>query len=364
MDLKYYVVRRLLLIIPTFIGLVLIVFLLMRSIPNAELVAPYLNNKSSIPLATQIKNAEVLLGIRFPDGAFVPVPLEFFYYLKDIFIGQWGQMSITGYYTGSVLNAISLYAPNTIQLALVSTVVAILIAIPLGTYIGSRPDSFADQAGRIFSLTGYAMPAFWLALLLQIAFGKGVIAGNPVGVLPISLPYAIHGTFPSWINASTGQSYPTHIMVIDSLIHGDFALTLSAIEHLILPVATLTYGILAGLLRFIRAGMVDSSNQEYVKTARMKGVSERVVIKRHIRKNGLLPTVTVVGLLFASLLTGVVLIEDVFNYKGLGLLAYESVYYHSLYGTLGTTIMFGIILMAANLIVDIVYAFLDPRIRY
>ena len=364
MDLKYYIARRVLLIIPTFIGLVLIVFLLMRAIPNIELVAPYLNNKSSIPLSTQALNAEILLGIRFPNGAYVPVPLEFFYYLKDIFIGQWGQMSITGYYTGSVIHAISLYAPNTIQLALISTVVALLIAIPLGTYIGSRPNSFADQAGRIFSLTGYAMPAFWLALLLQIGFGKNVIAGNPVGIFPISLPYTITGSLPSWVSATTGQSFPTHIMILDALIHGDFPLALNALEHLVLPVATLTYGILAGLLRFIRAGMVDSSNQEYVKTARMKGVSERVVIRRHIRKNGLLPTVTVVGLLFASLLTGVVLIEDVFNYKGLGLLSYESVYYHSLYGTLGTTIMFGIILMSANLIVDVVYAFMDPRIRY
>ncbi|HLH85708.1 MAG TPA: ABC transporter permease [Thermoplasmataceae archaeon] len=362
MEFKYFVIRRLLLIIPTFLGLVLLVFLIMRSFPTAQLVAAYINRKLAIPVSVQIQMAKAQLGLDYP------VPVQYFYYIGALFRGDWGTMNLQNYYTGPVLQGIAYFFPNTIQLAIFATILSVLIALPLGTYIGSRPNSVSDQAGRIFSLTGYAMPAFWLGLLLQIGLGRGVISGNPVGVFPISFPYSVNLINflnpPAWINTSLGISYPTHIMLFDALIHGDFPLAFSALMHLVLPVLTLTYGILAGLLRFIRAGMVDSSNQEYVKTARSKGVPEKVIIKRHIRKNGLIPTLTVVGLLFASLLGGVVLIEDVFNYKGLGLLALNSVLDSSIYGVAGTTLVFGLILMVTNLVVDILYALYDPRIRY
>lgn len=134
--------------------------------------------------------------------------------------------------------------------------------------------------------------------------------------------------------------------------------------HVVLPVITLTLSLLAGILRFLRSSMVDASNSEYIKTARAKGVPEKTVIKLHMRRNALIPTVTVLGLLFAFLLGGVVLVEDIFGYPGIGLLALSAILSGSIYGVLGTTFLFGIILVVANLFVDVVYSILDPRIRY
>lgn len=360
MELRYFIIRRLLLLIPTLLGLVLLVFFLMRAFPDSYLLARFINTKSSIPISIQEANARAALGLNYP------VFVQYFFYLETLFTGNWGTMS-TPIYTGAVLKGIELYFPSTLQLAIFATILSIIISIPLGTYIGARPNTAADQIGRVFSLGFYAMPIFMLALLLQIVFGKGIIAGNPLGVFPVAGKFAstaIPPVPPPWFNPSTGLTGPTHLPLIDALIHGDWSLAYSSFLYLILPVVTLTLSLLAGILRFIRAGMVDAANQEYVKTARSKGVPEKLVIKRHIRKNALIPTVTVLGLLFSSLLGGVVVIEEVFNYLGMGMLTLNAVESISIYGVLGTTFVFGITLMAANLIVDITYAFIDPRIRY
>lgn len=360
MELRYFVIRRLLLLIPTLLGLVLLVFFLMRAFPDTYLVSRFVNTKSSVPISVQEANARVALGLNYP------VIVQYFFYLGTLFTGNWGTMS-TPIYTGPVLKGIELYFPSTLQIAIFATILSIVIAIPLGTYIGSKPNSVADQAGRIFSLGFYAMPVFMLALVLQLLLGKNIIAGNPVGIFPVAgkfAPTAIAFPPPSWFNVSTGLTSPTHLPFIDAIIHGDWYLAYSSLLYLALPVVTVTLSLLAGLLRFIRAGMVDSSNQEYVKTARSKGVPERMIIKRHVRKNALIPTVTVLGILFSSLLGGVVVVEEVFNYIGMGVLTINAVDSISIYGVLGTTFVFGITLMAANLIVDIAYAFIDPRIRY
>ncbi len=360
MELRYFIIRRLLLLIPTLLGLVLLVFFLMRAFPDSYLVSRFINTKSSVPVSVQIANAKAALGLNYP------VFVQYFFYLETLFTGNWGTMS-TPIYTGSVLKGIELYFPSTIQIAIFATVLSVIIAIPLGTYIGSKPNSAADQVGRVFSLGFYAMPVFMLALLLQIIFGSGILPGNPLGVFPVAgkfSPTAIPAVPPSWFNPSTGLTSPTHLPLIDALIHGDWELAYSSLIYLALPVITVTLSLLAGILRFIRAGMVDASNQEYVKTARSKGVPEGMIIKRHVRKNALIPTVTILGLLFASLLGGVIVVEEVFNYIGMGVLTINAVQSISIYGVLGTTFVFGVTLMAANLIVDIAYAFIDPRIRY
>lgn len=360
MELRYFIIRRLLLLIPTLLGLVLLVFFLMRMFPDNYLVAKYINPKSAVPVSIQMEQAKAALGLNYP------IFIQYFFYIKALFTGAWGSMS-TPVFTGSVITAIELYFPATLQLAIFATILSILIAIPLGTYIGARPNSVADQTGRVFSLGFYAVPIFLLAIVLQIIFGKNVIPGNPFGQLPIAGKFAlsaIPAVPPPWFDASTGLTSPTHLPLFDALLHGDWALAGSSFEYMILPIVTLTLALLAGILRFIRAGMVDASNQEYVKTARSKGVPENLVIKRHIRKNALIPTVTVLGLLFASLLGGVVVVEEIFNYFGIGYLALQAVTNLAIYGVLGTTFVFGLTLMMANLIVDIAYAFIDPRIRY
>ncbi len=360
MELRYFIIRRLLLLIPTLLGLILLVFILLRAFPDSYLISKYLNPKSAVPISVQTEHAKELLGLNYP------VFIQYFFYIKALFIGQWGTM-VTPVYTGPVLTAIELFYPATIQLALFATILSILIAIPLGTYIGARPNSLADQVGRVFSLTFYAIPIFVLANVLQIIFGLNVISGNPLGLFPIGGKFALSAVPPvppPWFDPSTSLTSPTHLPLFDAVLHGDWPLAWSSFVYLVLPTVTLTLSLLAGILRFIRAGMVDASNQEYVKTARSKGVPENQVIKRHIRKNALIPTVTVLGLLFASLLGGVVVIEEIFAYYGIGYLALNALLFVSVYGVLGTTFVFGITLMIANLVVDIAYAFIDPRIRY
>ena len=360
MELRYYIVRRLLVLIPTILGLTLLIFILMRSLPTTYLIAPYTAGaKTPEAKALDTANAIKILGLNYP------LPVQYLDYLSNLLHGNWGYMAAGGGYTGSVISLIALYLPNTAQLAVGATVLSIIIAIPLGTYIGARPNSVADQSGRIFSLFGYAMPAFWLALLLQIIFGAKTVGGAPWQIFPLTgvYPEAVLIHTPVWM--ANGTSYPTHIFILDALLNGDPSAAWGGFMHIVLPVLALTYGILAGILRFIRAGMVDSANQEYVKTARAKGVNENQVIKRHVRRNALIPTITVMGLLFAGLLGGVVLIEKVFAYPGIGLLTVNSALPTlQIYGVAGTTLIFSLLLVSANLIVDIVYAFVDPRIRY
>lgn len=356
MELRYFILRRVLLLIPTMLGLTVLMFILIEAVPQILLTTPYITPHSPLPVLVQEHNALKLLGLNYPP------PVAYLFYLDRLLHGNLGLMSLQGY-PNSVSAAIIEALPNTIQLAVFASILSIIIAIPLGTYIGARPNSVADQAGRVFSLTGYAMPIFWLGLLLQIGLSKNVIPGNPFGLFPISGSFnPVLAPPSSWF--VNGYTLPTHLVVIDSLIHGDFPLFVDALAHLVLPVLTLTYAILAGILRFMRAGMVDASSQEYVKTARSKGVPERLVIKKHIRKNAMIPTITVMGLLVAGLLGGVVLVEYVFTYPGMGYLTTLGVLSYQVWEVMGTTLVFGIILILANLIVDVTYALTDPRIRY
>ncbi|MEM3852502.1 MAG: ABC transporter permease [Methanomassiliicoccales archaeon] len=362
MQLGYYVLRRVITIVPTLLGLLLLMFLLERAIPASILASQYVNPDSTVPIQQQLQNAYVQLGLNHP------APVQFYYYLVSLLHGNLGFMD-SSYYSGSVLSAITTYFPNTLQLVIFAMLLTLAISFPLGTYIGSKPGSAADHASRIFAITGYAIPTFWLGLVLQLAFGRGVL-NLPISVMPLSgviSSSAVPTPPPSWlVNPITGalSSSPTHMVFFDALIHGDLPLAWNAFIHLVLPVITLTYALLAGLIRFIRSGMVDVSVKDFVRTARAKGVPEKEVIKRHVRRNALIPAVTVIGLLLADLLGGVVVTESVFQYPGMGLLSVEAAETNQIYGVVGTTLVFGIIMVITNLVVDIVYAYLDPRIRY
>ncbi len=362
LQLHFFILRRLIAMIPTLFGLTLLMFLLERAIPNSILASQYVNPQSTVPITLQLQNAYVQLGLNNP------APVQFLYYLNNIFHGNLGYMNTT-YYSGSVSTAIAEYFPNTAQLVIFSMIFTLVIAIPLGTYIGSKPGSFADHASRVFSITGFAIPTFWLGLMLQIVFGKGVL-NLPVSVLPLGgvvSNSALPAHLPSWLLSPTSgslSSSPTHMILFDSLLHGDLGLAANSFIHMVLPIITLTYALLAGLLRFIRSGMVDAASKEYVKTARAKGVPERLVIKTHMRKNAMIPAVTVIALLIADLLGGVVVTETIFAYPGMGLLSVNSATTFEIYGVVGTTLVFGLIMVIANLAVDIVYAVIDPRIRY
>jgi peptide/nickel transport system permease protein len=161
-----------------------------------------------------------------------------------------------------------------------------------------------------------------------------------------------------------GISSPTNVLIIDSLIHGRLDIFENALLHLVLPVVTLTYGTIASILRVMRSSMQDTMNQDYIRTARAKGVPETRVINSHARRNALIPVFTLLGAIIAFLLGGTVLVEEVFNYLGIGYWTTQAILNGDVGGIMGATVIFGFAYIFANLAVDIAYAFLDPRIRY
>nr|WP_230955561.1 ABC transporter permease [Sulfolobus acidocaldarius] len=161
-----------------------------------------------------------------------------------------------------------------------------------------------------------------------------------------------------------GVSYPTHIVIIDALIHGNLTAFANAILHAILPALTLALSTIAGIMRILRASMLEVLDQDYVRLARAKGVPEKVVINLHARRNALIPVLTLYGYTVASLLGGAVVIEDIFSYPGMGYWTTQALLNNDVGGIMASTLIFGIVFVIASLLLDIIYALIDPRIRY
>lgn len=361
MELRYFVLRRVLLLVPTILGMTVLAFILMRTLSDYTLLKDFINvhaGSNGVPIQALLARAKIELGLNYP------VPVQYFYFLFNLFTGNWGYASepITGY----VYNVIGLLWPNTVQLLIFTFILSAVIGIPLGTYIGARSGSKVDHAGRIFSMVGYAMPQFFFGLLLLVIFGRGIIHW-PGSVFPLFGMVTIPIPPPAWLfNQNLGfiVSSPTHMIFFDAIIHRDPRVAFSALMHLALPVATLTYAVLAIIVRTMRASMIDASVQEYVRTARSKGVPMRRIVKKHIRRNALIPTVTSMGLLMGYIMTGLIVVETIFAYQGLGWYLAESTLNAEVWGIIYSAILFGFFIIVANLVVDIIYAYLNPRVTY
>jgi len=360
MRLILYVVRRLLILVPTLLGVTIITFVLSHA-PGPNLaVAVYCTPRLGACTIDNPLLKPIVDQFHLRD----PLPVQYAYYLIGLLNGDWGYTTSAVRGGMPVTQAITIFFPQTIELAITSTALATLIGIPTGTISALRKDKLSDHATRIFALVGYSIPFFWLGLLLQILaislFPEWEITGG----------YSFSSMDPStqpWAFVIVGEtpllfSQPTHFLVLDAAIHGSGSVFIDALKHLVLPTVTLTIGVLGVILRMVRSGMVDSMNQDYVKTAWSKGLPDWVVTRVHIRRNALLPAVTVVGLLFAGLLGGVVLVEDVFAWKGIGYWATQAVLQFDPGGVMGTTLIFAVFLVLINLIADVMYAYLDPRI--
>jgi ABC-type dipeptide/oligopeptide/nickel transport system permease component len=365
MRLWIYIVRRLLILIPTLIGVTLITFALSHAGgPNVAL-RPYCSNKILPCDISNPRYAGIVAYLHLND----PLPVQYVFYLRALFQGDWG-------FTSSVLggvpvaDAIVVLFPATVELAVTATIAAIVLGIPTGTISATRKDKLPDHISRVVALSGFAIPYFWLAIMLQLIAISLIptwpIAGEytPSMLEPCSSTWAF--IIPSGSSCASGNailfSQPTHFFIVDAAVNGDWTIFWNGVAHIVLPTLTLGFGIFGVILRMIRSGMVDAMSQDYVRTANAKGLPEEVVIRKHIRRNALLPATTVVGLLFAGLLGGVVLVEDVFQWPGIGNWTVQSVITHDAGGVMGTTLLFALFLMLTNLVVDVVYAYLDPRI--
>lgn len=355
MKLGYYIARRVLLLIPTLIGLTLIVFALTHAGGSQRLLGSYISMHSKIPISVQ----EQQLAERFHLND--PLVVQYFYWVAAFVQGDWGYTK-TQVYSGTVLDAISLFFPNTLMLAVLSSILTAIMGIPLGVWSAVRKDSLLDQATRVISFAGYSIPTYWLGLLLLIVFASSNVC-RCLNIFPISGTVSaslISGA--DWY--SGGISYPTHVLVVDSLIHGRLDIFEDALMHLALPVVTLTYGVMASVLRVMRSSMQDTLDHDYIRTARAKGLEEKTVINVHARRNALIPVFTLLGYTIASLIGGVVLTETVFNYIGIGYWTTQAMLNGDVGGIMGATVIFGLGFIFANLAVDIACGFLDPRIRH
>ena len=240
------------------------------------------------------------------------------------------------------------FFPATIELALAALLVALVLGLPAGVWSAVRRGGAPDQAVRVLVLAGGSLPIFWLGLMV------------------IGVGYFQLGWFPGGgrIDAFVAPPPPrTGLYVVDSILAGDVDALGSSLRHLILPALTLGYFSTALVARMTRASMLESLGQDYIRTARMKGLRERVVVWRHALRNALIPTVTILGLTFASLLSGAVLTETIFSWPGLGRYATASAVSLDFPAVMGVTLLAAVAYPLANLVVDVVYYWLDPRIQ-
>jgi len=392
MKMWVYIIRRALLLVPVLLGVMTITFILISAIPvQQRLVSAFGSPKTgtgpyiACPGGVGVcKNPWYWNGLH-TLGLDQPIPVQWGKYMYNVFTLHWGYTSASSDLPSAgipggipITQILSWYMPYTLELAAFSLILILILAIPVGNRAAVYRNRPFDQGARILSFSGFALPNFLLASILLLAFvvlsgGFIVICGGHATPwdlwwgLPPGLPgYACppyNGAVPNWIG-SFGQTYPTHFYTIDALIHGQPLIALDSIRRLILPALTIAYGSVAGILRFVRNSMLEVMNLDYIRTARAKGVPEAVVISKHAGRNSLNVTVTVLGLTFAFFIIGFPITELIFNLRGIGLLFTYSILQPYDFGTIfGTTLVFSIIVVLANIIVDVIYAYLDPRVR-
>ncbi|MFW9907971.1 MAG: ABC transporter permease [Candidatus Thorarchaeota archaeon] len=342
MKLRDFILRRIILAIPVVFGVLTITWFLAYIVGDP--VAMYINENTP---------ASAIPAIIESHGFNEPLHIQYFLYLSNLFQGDWGISTSTSF--RPVLEVISTKFPATIELSIIAMIFAILLGIPLGILSATRKDKPVDHVTRVFSLAGVSMPIFWFALMLKyVLFYQLTIMGLPH--LPPGERYSLV-TFRSF-------DYITGFLLVDSLLVGNVPLFVDAALHLAMPGFCLGYLTLAIITRMMRSSMLEVLKEDYITLARSKGLTERIVVYRHALRNALIPTVTVIGLAFGGLITGAVLTETIFNWPGLGRWAVRAILSSDLAAINGFTLLVALIFVTANLIVDLIYGTLDPRIRF
>ncbi len=261
------------------------------------------------------------------------LPIRYWYWLQDVFVHKLGQSLLT---SQAIWPDISVAIEHTLQIVLLAQVIALILGVAVGIYSAIRQYSIFDYTMTSLSFLGYAMPTFWLALLLQIAFTD------------IYLHWHVRIFYTSGLNSGVTSN----------------TWSLDRLQHIALPVITLTVVSFALYSRYMRATMLDVINSDYVRTARAKGLPERLVIFRHVVRNALIPIVTVSALQFGALLGGAIVTETIFTLDGMGYFFITRLQTNDVYSVMAYIMIVAITVIVFNLLADILYGFLDPRIRY
>ena len=320
----------------TMFGLLLVTFLIGRVVPIDPVLAAVGDRAP----------AEVYERVRSELGLDQPLYIQFFRYVSAVLRGDLGRSVLT---SNPVLTDIKRFFPATLELATTATLMGVLIGIPLGVAAAVRQNRWPDQVIRVLGLLGYSVPVFWLGLMGLVLFYArlGWVAG----------PGRLDVFYEDVVDPRTG------VILIDSALAGNWQVFGNAIQHLILPASILGYFSLAYISRMTRSLMIEQLRQEYVVTARVKGLSEARIVWRHALGNVMVPLVTVVALSYANLLEGSVLTETVFAWPGLGQYITNSLLNVDMNAVLGGTLMVGVVYLVLNLFSDLLYRVFDPRAR-
>jgi peptide/nickel transport system permease protein len=327
--------QRILIAIPVLVGVSIVVFLMLHSAggdPATQILGPRADPQSVARLQEEM-------------GLNRPLAVQYADFAKNALQGDLGRSYRSN---DTVTDEVLSRFPATIELAFAAMLIGTTIGVIAGIVAGVRRDSFFDYSSTLGALLGISIPTFWLGMILIIVFGV------ELRWLPIS----------GRINPRLGADPSAPFLVVNSALHGNWVVFRDSLEHLILPALTLAGWPAAIVARMTRAAMIETLDQDYIRTARAKGLKESMVVKRHALRNAFIPVVTVVGLELGGLLGGAVVTETVFSWPGVGKLAADAILARDYQVVQGVVLLLAAVFIVLNLLVDLIYSWLDPRIRY
>ncbi len=336
MNIRFYILRRIALLIPTLIGLSILTFSIARIVPGDPV------GLAAGPQATE----EIKAALRRELGLDQPLPIQYINYMTGLFRGDWGESLYT---RRSVIGDLRTFWPATLELTTAAVIIATVLGVPAGVISAMYRNRLPDHVARVLSLFFVSFPSFWLAMIFQTWFGLDL------GWFPISKRLPVLVAPPP---ATTG------LFLVDSLIQLDFETFLVSFRHLFIPALVLSFGAFASITRITRASMVEALEKDFVRMERAIGIPYRVIIFKYVLRNALIATITVISLNFGWLMAGAILIETIFDWPGLGLYAVKASLSLDFQPIMGIAILYGIVFSIVNILTDVVYGILDPRIRY
>jgi peptide/nickel transport system permease protein len=331
----HYIARRVLLAIPILFGISLIVFLMLHSAGG---------DPAELKLGGHADTASIA-RLRHAMGLDRPLAVQYGDFLRHAVTGDLGRSYRTN---APVTDEIVARFPATIELSIAAMLIGTVVGLVAGTIAGIRRNSWFDYSSTFAALLGVSIPTFWLGLALIVIFGLWL------RWLPIS----------GRVNPRLGADPHAHFLVLSTLVHGNWLIFRDSIKHLVLPALTLAGWPAAIIARMTRSALIETMGQDYIRTARAKGLRERMVVAGHAFRNAMIPVLTVIGLEFGGMLGGAVVTETVFAWPGVGKLTVDAIQARDYQVTQGVVLLFGVVFIAINLAVDLLYAVVDPRIRY
>ena len=332
-----FVLRRIAALVLLGLGITLVAFLLTQLVPGDPVAANLGEQAAGDPAA--------VAAFEERYGLDDPLPVQYLRYLENLLHGDLGESIQDGQ---PVADNLATFAPATAELAILSTFIAVVVGVFLGIAAAVRRNEFTDHSLRVVSLAGISMPTFWIALVALYVFFYRL------------------GWFPGGDRLDPGVLAPPHktgFYTVDAVLAGQWGTAWNALHHLVLPALVLAAYSVGLLTRYTRSAVLEVIENDYVRAARAKGLPERSVLRRHVLRAALPAVVTVIGLVFANVLTGTVLVETIFAWPGIGQYAYRSAVTLDLPSIMGVSLFVAVVYIGINFVVDVLYGVIDPRIR-